>query len=132
MGVGEFEPGQNPEGFELLPLIVLSVILCDVSHFIFSLKSFDLYHRLPNYACTQSHARTRLSLCSHAVARTHAIIYLIYNYPNRQSRACVLLRASIVGRPMFIYYKMFVGHKQHSKQTISKYVYVIVQSPRNS
>ena len=49
MGVWEFEPGQNLEGFELLPLIVLSVMLCDVPTlvFLFSaynyLESFDLY-----------------------------------------------------------------------------------------
>ena len=49
MGVWEFEPGQNPEGFELLPLIVLSVMLSDVPTLVFLflahnyLKSFDLY-----------------------------------------------------------------------------------------
>ena len=45
----EFEPGQNLEGFELLPLIVSSVMLCDVPTLVFLflvhnyLKSFDLY-----------------------------------------------------------------------------------------
>ena len=49
MGVWEFEPGQNLEGFELLPLIVSSVMLRDVptlvSLFLVHnyLKSFDLY-----------------------------------------------------------------------------------------
>ena len=52
MEVWKFEPGQNLEGFELPPLIVLSVMsvmLCDVPTLVFLflahnyLKSFDLH-----------------------------------------------------------------------------------------
>ena len=49
MGVWEFEPGQNLEGFGLPPLIVLSAMLCDVPTLVFLLlahnylKSFVLH-----------------------------------------------------------------------------------------